>query len=83
MLLILILSVAVGVYLVSQSQDIRNKAYVQTTQTVTVCHRTGLADKPLLQMSVPLSKLNSYIDTGDTVGECPTPTISPTSKAEK
>ena len=67
---ILFLGVFIGVLLVQQSQEYRERAE-DRKKIVTICHRLDSSDKPLVEIEVEEKDLKFYIDQGDVLGGCP------------
>lgn len=69
--LILLLGVVVGVILVRQTQEFRNKAKEAAENLYTVCHKTGDAQDSWTEVEVKSEELSKYLNGGDIFGECP------------
>jgi hypothetical protein len=68
---ILVLGVVVGIFLVSQNQDYRNRAKEILNQTYTVCHRVGVTDNRWEEITVTAEELSQRLNEGDIFGKCP------------
>jgi hypothetical protein len=69
-ILVLMVGVFVGLLLVQQSQEYREKANEVEERMVLICHKTGLSERGWVEMEVAESELKDYLDAGDIVGEC-------------
>jgi len=69
-ILILMIGVLVGLLLVQQSQEYREKASENEERMVMICHKTDLSGRPWVEMEVAESELKDYLDAGDIIGEC-------------
>ena len=69
-ILVLMIGVLVGLILVQQSQEYREKASEVENRTVIICHKTGLSGRPWVEMNVAESELKDYLDAGDIIGGC-------------
>lgn len=69
-ILVLMVGVLVGLLLVQQSQEYREKASGVEERMVTICHKTGLPERPWVEMEVVESELKDFLDAGDIIGEC-------------
>lgn len=61
--------ILMGVLLVRQDQDFRNKAKEPDNSKVTICHRNNKGFWE--ELTVSYDELKQYIDSGDILGECP------------
>lgn len=61
--------VVAGVVLVQQNQDFREKASKENK--VKVCHKTGSGEHPWQQIEVAEPAVQSHLDHGDMIGDCP------------
>ena len=69
-ILVLMVGVLVGVLLVQQSQEYREKASEVEERMVLICHKTDSLREPWVEMEVAESELKDYLDAGDIIGEC-------------
>lgn len=69
--LVLTAGVFLGVALVKQEQDIRNKADEMKEHKVAVCHKTESQEKPWVQIEISENALNAHLEHGDIQGSCP------------
>lgn len=69
-ILVLMVGVLVGLLLVQQSQEYREKASEAEVRMVLICHKTGLSGRGWVEMEVAESELKDYLDAGDIIGEC-------------
>ncbi|MBU0570084.1 hypothetical protein KKB40_04905 [Patescibacteria group bacterium] len=69
-ILVLMVGVLVGLLLVQQSQEYREKARGVEERMVLICHQTGSSREPWVEMEVAESELKDYLDAGDIIGEC-------------
>lgn len=67
--LVLASGILMGVLLVRQDQNFRNKAKEVDQSEVTICHRNsgGFWE----EIKVTYDQLKEYIDSGDILGKCP------------
>jgi hypothetical protein len=68
--ILLIIGIAAGVLLVQRSQDIRNKANVETEEIYEICHKDQLGR--WVQLEVDKDQLQDFLNMGDIYGQCPT-----------
>jgi hypothetical protein len=68
--ILLILGIAAGVFLVQRSQDIRNKANVETKAMYQMCHKDEKGK--WVQIEVGKDQLQDFLNNGDLYGKCPT-----------
>lgn len=71
--LLLVASVATGVFLVQGEQDIRNRAKEAKEHKVAICHKTDSDTNPWVQIEVSDNALSTHTAHGDIQGNCPVP----------
>lgn len=70
-LLILVSGIMIGVLLLQQSTEYREKAANGQPQGVLICHLESREDNLWFQVKVLNENLKKHIDHGDILGKCP------------
>lgn len=70
-IIILLIGVIIGVILVMQTQEFRNKAKGVPEKIYTICHKTEDPYNPWQEIQVSQDELSVYINQGDIFGNCP------------
>lgn len=67
----LVLGLSMGVLLVQQEQDFRERADEIKKHKVTICHKTGSDKNEWIQIEVSENAVESHLSNGDIAGNCP------------